>query len=128
MQELYGRFGNLAQLAAQKLHVKSALNPILWLCGISTSTCFVFAYLFHGTKAVLYLLISAGILPIVIACLTYVGFAIFKPDKLQSEEYQLRVKSLQLIQQKGGKIKLPPTSLELITNPFMNKNNTREDK
>lgn len=128
MQEFYGKFGNLAQIAAQKLHVKSALNPILWLCGIATPICFIFAYLFYDTKDIKYLLIGAGILPIVIACLAYVGFAIFNSDKLQSEDFQLRSKSLQLIERKSGKITLPPTHLELITNPLSNRSNPQKEE
>ncbi len=125
MQEIYSKFGNLAQMAAQRLHVKSALNPILWLCGIASPVCFVFAYLFYDVKNILYLLIIAGISPIAVACIAYLGFAIFKPDKLQSEDYQIRSKTLQLIQQKGGKIKMPPTPLELIANPSTKNNDIK---
>ena len=56
-------------------------------------------------------------MPIGVACLGFIGFAIFRPDKLQSEEYQLRHESLQLIQQKSGRITLSPASIEVIANP-----------
>jgi hypothetical protein len=33
------RVGQIAQIAAEKLHVPSALNPALWLCAIVTPLC-----------------------------------------------------------------------------------------
>jgi hypothetical protein len=42
---------------------------------------------------------------------------IFDRDKLQSEEYQLRKRSLELIYEKGQEFPVNPTSIELITNP-----------
>jgi len=128
MQEFYGKFNNIAQIAANRLHVKNALNPILWLCAIATPTCFFFAYLFYDTKDIKYLLIGTGILPVVIACVIFVVFALFKPNKLQSEDFQLRSMLIQLIQQKGGRIKHPPTPLELIANPIMNRKNLHKDQ
>lgn len=65
-------------------------------------------------------------MPIAVACLGFVGFAIFRPDKLQSEEYQLRHESLQLIQQKSGRIALNATSIEAIANPQARQIESRE--
>ena len=56
-------------------------------------------------------------IPIGIACVGFLGFAIFRPEKLQSEDYQIRHESLQLIQQKSGRLALAPTSIEAIANP-----------
>lgn len=110
-------FGQLAQSAAQKLRVRSALNPILWLCGIATPICFVGAYIFRDYSHIFQLLIYSGPAPIVVACVGFVYFAIFRPEKLQSEDYQLRHESLQIIQQKTGQTTLYPSSLEAIANP-----------
>jgi hypothetical protein len=52
-----------------------------------------------------------------VTCIGFMGFAIFKPDKLQSEDYQIRHESLQIIQQKSGQMEISTTSLEAIANP-----------
>lgn len=62
-----------------------------------------------------------GSVPIIITCSISVGFALYKPEKLQSEDYQLRHESLQIIQQKGGKIVVDPASIEAIANPVTSK-------
>jgi hypothetical protein len=58
--------------------------------------------------------------PMIVACIAYCGFAIFKPEKLQSEDYQIRHESLQIIQEKGGVVPIGSTSLEAIANPSAN--------
>jgi hypothetical protein len=44
------------------------------------------------------------------------------PDKLLSEEYQLRHEAFQLILQKGSDFPVSPSSLEAIANPTVHKN------
>jgi hypothetical protein len=105
------------QSAVQKLHVRSALNPMLWLCGIATPLCLSGAYLFKEFDLIRNLFAIMGIVPIIITCIGFGYFAIVKPEKLQSEDYQLRHESLQMIQQKGGRIILDPASIEAIANP-----------
>jgi len=117
MSELIDRVAHIAQTAGEKLRVRSALNPALWLCAISTPTCFFFAYFFQDTPGIRNCLLIGGLVPIAVSCLGFVGFAIFRPEKLQSEEYQIRHESLQIIQQKTGRITIEPTSIEAIANP-----------
>lgn len=54
----------------------SALNPILWLCGISTPLCLVGAYAFRNIHSVSKALIITAIVPIAIACITYISLTI----------------------------------------------------
>jgi hypothetical protein len=117
MSELLERAVHLAQTAAEKLHVRSALNPALWLCAIATPICLLFAYVFRDVPEARNWLIAIGLAPVAVACLGFIGFAIFKPEKLQSEEYQIRHESLQLIQEKSGRIAVAPASLQAIANP-----------
>lgn len=117
MNEIIDRVGQIAQSAAEKLHVRSALNPALWLCAIATPTCLLFTYIFKDVPEVRVWLLAGGLLPVAIACVGFIGFAIYRPEKLQSEEYQIRHESLQLIQQKSGRIAISPTSIEAIANP-----------
>ena len=110
-------FGKSIASAAQQLRVRSALNPMLWLTGIGSPTCLTTAYAFRDIQTISLVLIIAGIVPIVVTSLGFVYFAITKPEKLQSEEYQLRHETLQIIQQKTGQLIVDPTSLAAIANP-----------
>lgn len=79
-----------AQLAASKLTVKSALNPALWAAGTVCPVCFTAAWFFRSYPEILRLLIWAGFVPIGLVSIGYIYFMLADPDKLQSEEYQLR--------------------------------------
>lgn len=109
-----GRFG---QFAAGRLRVRSALNPILWLCAVAVPICFGGAYEFRDDIVIRDLLIVVGVFPVLVACWCSMYFALRKPEKLQSEDYQLRHESLQIIQQQGGEVHLTAASLEAIANP-----------
>ena len=63
-----------AQSAASSLRVNSALNPMLWLCGIVTLPCFVLAYFFRGIEPLDSLLVYVGSAPI---AATILGFFYF---------------------------------------------------
>lgn len=114
---IFGRLEQLAHIAVHRISVKSALNPMLWLCAIATPMCFFAAYEFQSNKTLSLVLIIAGLVPIGVACLGFAGLAIFKPEKLQSEDYQIRHETLQLIQQKVGRLTIESASLEAIANP-----------
>lgn len=62
-------------------------------------------------------LLMGGLVPVAVVCVVFVGFAIFKPDKLQSEDYQIRHESLTLILQKGGAVPIDPVTIQAIANP-----------
>ena len=102
--------------AATKLTVRSALNPLLWLCGIISLPCLLASSCVQ-TEGVRNALIALGGLPIVVTCCIAIGFAIFKPEKLQSEDYQLRHEALGLIQHKTGRGVLDTASVQAIANP-----------
>jgi hypothetical protein len=114
---LVDKISEFAYSAATRLTVRSALNPLLWMCATVGVTCFATAYVFRNDLFVKVLLVIVGVLPILITCVVAVFFAFCKPDKLQSEEYQLRQQTLSMIEEKGGRIKVDVVSLEQITNP-----------
>ena len=87
------------QSAASKLHVKSALNPMLWLCGIVSLPCFIMAYLLSESLMALAFL-SMGAIPVAATIFGFLWFMIKEPEKLQSEEYQLRHEAIDVIRQK----------------------------
>ena len=117
MNDFISKLTESTHRAAFKLHVRSALNPVLWLCAIVLPVCLIFAWVFRDISIIRNLLIIVGITPVLVACFAFIGFAIFRPEKLQSEDYQLRHETLQMIQQKTDSISIPLTSTEAIANP-----------
>lgn len=111
------RLAQYADSAVKRLHVRSALNPILWLCGIAMPILLGAAYAFRDVPSLRNFLIIASLVPLAVACGAFIYFAIVKPEKLQSEDYQLRHESLQIIQQKGGPVVIQPAELVAIANP-----------
>ncbi len=89
---------------------------MLWLTGIATPLCLGGALLVPGTPFA-WVLVALGALPILPACVGFAYFARKHPEKLQSEDYQLRHETLQLIQAKTGYISVDPTSIAAIANP-----------
>jgi hypothetical protein len=100
--------------AGGRLRVKSALNPILWLCAIISGPAAVgFSFKVDSPT---YLIVMAY-LPVVTAICGYVYFMIYDPDKLQSEEYQLKKMSLEMIEQKGVPEPIPNLVEQAVENP-----------
>jgi len=100
--------------AGGKLHVRSALNPVLWMCAIVTIPCLIVAAFCQTTPKWLVLIACA---PVVTTVIGFLFLLLFDRDKLQSEDYQLRKKSLELIQEKGDSIPIATASIEAISNP-----------
>ncbi len=84
--------------AGGRLKVRSALNPMLWLCAIITAPSLVV----YGLKAEpsTWLLVFA-FAPEVAAILGFFFLLFVDRDKLQSEEYQLRKLQIEKIEEKG---------------------------
>ena len=102
--------------AAEKLRVRSALNPVLWLCGIVSIPALAIIPFVGEPPLWLVLLICA---PVVTAILGFIFLLFFDRDKLQSEDYQIRKRSLDIIEQKGdlAPIVIDSTTLALIPKP-----------
>lgn len=117
MIDVLDNISKFAQNSLQRVKVRSALNPIIWMSAVISVICFTFAYLFKEMYFICFLLIIVGILPIIIGCIAFIYFSIAKTEKLQSEDYQIRYEALQIIRKKGGKVILDTTSLNAIANP-----------
>lgn len=104
-----------ASNAVERLRVRSALNPALWLCFIVTAPALV-ATPFFPTAAPSWFIITA-LTPVLLAALGFLVLLFWDRDKLQSEDYQLRKQSLELIQEKGASITIDPASINSIANP-----------
>src|ERR1017187_149954 len=94
--------------AGGKLRVRSALNPILWLCAIVSMPC-AMALAFSERQS--YWLVVLALFPVATALFGFVFLLFVDRDKLQSEDYQIRKQSLELIEEKGD---LGPTVIESI--------------
>lgn len=104
--------------AGGRLKVKSALNPALWLCAIVFGPCVVVAMvLILCGKEVPNWLIVIAIAPIACAVIGFLYLLFFDSDKLQSEDYQIRKRTLELIQEKGNEFPILGTSITSIANP-----------
>jgi hypothetical protein len=99
--------------AGGRLKVRSALNPVLWLCAIITAPSLVV----YGLKPEpsTWLLVFA-FAPEVAAILGFFFLLLVDRDKLQSEEYQLRKMQLEMIEEKGSPA-IEATTVEVIPNP-----------
>jgi hypothetical protein len=97
----FERMRQVSDTAVRHLRVRSALNPALWLSAIATPGCLTGAYWFKGVPWIRGVLVVVGLIPIVTASAIYIYFALTKPEKLQSEEYQLRHETLRLIEVKA---------------------------
>jgi hypothetical protein len=115
---LWDQFVANARSAAASLRVKSALNPMLWLSAIISPICLTLAYFAHGIEPLATWLLFIGAAPIVATIFGFFYFMIFDAGRLQSEEYQIRHETLELIRQKGTNVEVAPSSLEAITNPI----------
>lgn len=112
---IFENYGNHTDRVTEGLNVKSVLNPILWLCGITTPICFIAAYFFNDNSLIQNSLILVGSLPIVVGCFSFVYFSFKDPNKLQSEDYQLKHETLKIIQTKSISVEVDAISLERLT-------------
>ena len=86
--------------AAERLLVRSALNPVLWLCAIVTVPCVALAALSDDPPRWL-IVLAYG--PVVLVSIGFIFLLIFDRGKLQSEDFQLRTRVLELMmEEKGG--------------------------
>ncbi|MFT0696717.1 hypothetical protein ACDX34_21765 [Acinetobacter bereziniae] len=96
-----------------RLTVKSALNPILWLCAlISIPT--ISANVFWTLPVWISII---GCSPIIMAMFGFMFLLFFDRDKLQSEDFQLKKRSLELVEQKGDITPRLITNEEVTSNP-----------
>lgn len=118
-----------SQNAAGRLHVRNALTPILWADAIVIPLllCGVF-FLYESSPIIAYACLGCIILFVTTTCFSYMFFVIKSPEKLQSEDYQLRHESIQWMQQKGGDIQFTPTQLEQVINPALSSLENKGDK
>lgn len=100
--------------AGGRLTVKSALNPILWLCGIITIPTLIAGTLYPELSS---WIVAIGCSPVIVALFGFLFLLFFDRDKLQSEDYQIKKRTIELAQQKGDPYPLEVDSRAAIENP-----------
>jgi hypothetical protein len=114
--EVLERLTRSAHAGTGRVRVRSALNPALWLCGIVSISSFSIGAWSSGAFQTALFVVGCAPISLVIGAFIY--FMIRDPDRLQSEDYLIQQRALTLIQEKGGKIPISPTSIEVIANPY----------
>lgn len=110
-----------AEDAVKRLIVRSALNPLLWLTALVVVVFLPLAIPYSQSDVLRPYCAWLIITPICVVGVTlFVGvmFAAFSPDKLQSEDFQIRQKAMVMLQRAGAMPKeIDLTSIAAIANP-----------
>ena len=83
--------------AAERIRVKSALNPVLWLCAITLP---VLILVVHQEDPATWKIVVA-VTPLTLAAVGFLFLLLFDRNRLQSEEYQLNRQYMEMIEDKG---------------------------
>ena len=110
-------FAQSSKAVLSRHRVKNAITPIVYICGLTVPACFATAYMLSADPLVKYPLIVVGLLAPIVALGSYLYLLFSMPDKLQSEDFQIRQEVLHMVSKQGGKIKVLPMSLPAIANP-----------
>ncbi len=100
--------------AGGSLRVRSALNPVLWMCAIVSGPSLIVWSCLNNPPLWLDLIVIS---PVVLSCFAYLFLLFFDRDKLQSEEYQIRKRTLELIEQKGMSGPMTVAAIEAMVTP-----------
>jgi len=95
---------------------RTVVQPLLWLCGTFSIGCFLISALAVKDLWLQRGLFLVGIVPIVLFVFSYTYFMFKDPDRLHSEEFQLKRRSLSIVESKGGTVAILP--VDLSTDPY----------
>jgi uncharacterized membrane protein len=93
--------------------VRTAINPLLWLDGIVTPLALVLAVVASGSGGVQAALIVLAAIPVVVTIVAYFILLFRDPDRLQSEEYRLRQRALQILYRKGASAEIVDAATQI---------------
>ena len=103
--------------AGRRLRVRSALNPVLWLCSTVSVPSLLLAAYFADTVPswLLVVFVAFAAAPVCTTLLAFAYFALTAPGRLQSEDYQIKARLLDTIIQEKGSLLEAGRSVELIS-------------
>jgi len=104
-------YGSLTE-AGGRLRVRNALNPILWLCGVIAVPCIIALTWSKDPPLVISIILCAVV---GVALIGFLYLLFFAPDRLQSEEYMLRSRTLDLMEEKGSKTAISTATAKAIS-------------
>ncbi len=110
------RTGARQQSSIERVSVKNALNPVLWVCGLIAVPAMVTLGFSPNPS---WVHITLALVPVAVALFAFLYFMFTDPDRLQSESFQLRKQALELIEEKGSLAVVEGSSIEVISNPDM---------
>lgn len=108
------RTGTRSHVSIERVSVKNALNPVLWICGL-ISVPAILALGFSPNPSWVH--VTLALAPVSVALFSFLFFMFTEPDRLQSESFQLRKQALELIEEKGSLAIIEASSIEVISNP-----------
>jgi uncharacterized membrane protein len=97
----------------ETIRVRTVINPLLWLVGLTTPSAFILAAVI-GDLLTRWLLIGFAALPVVATVIVYIVFMLRDPDRLQSEEYRIRQRALQILSRKGASTEITEVANQAI--------------
>lgn len=114
-EQVLDRLTQLSEHALSRLKVRSALTSCLWMEALTLP--FGFGAVLFGDSLAQIVGTVAIFAPMLIYGIGFLYLLRKNPDKLRSEEYELRKMALTLIEEKGGAVPISAVSLEVISNP-----------
>ena len=96
------------------IRVRNAINPLLWLSPVSAIICWTAAYVFRDDQILKYGFAGLGALPIIASIVGYFLYFFLDRDRLQSEEFVLKERALQLRYRKGASAEVVDTARERV--------------
>ena len=93
--------------------VRTAVNPLLWLVGIVTPLALILSIV-AGDSWIRLALFALAAAPVVVTILAYFVLVYRDPDRLQSEEYRLRQRALQMLYRKGASAEIVDAAKEIV--------------
>ena len=93
--------------------VRTAINPLLWLVGLTTPMAFIFVAII-GDQLIRLILLGFAAVPVLVTLIVYLIFMFRDPDRLQSEEYRIRQRALQILYKKGGNTEIVDVANQVV--------------
>lgn len=114
MTKILSFLTNFTEHTVARLKVRSAINSMLWLT--VTSGVLGLVGTLSTEPPIQYVMVGLMCIGPVFSALGFLYFTIRDPNKLRSEQYELRKTALSMIEEKGGSIPIDVTSVEAIAN------------
>ena len=111
-----GNFPSYAD-AVTKMSTKSVMSPYLWMAGITLGILVPGIVLTTGYVQLILTLLVVGVIAFGIGAFAY--FMLKEPDRLQSEDYQIETRRIQLLAEPGKHSQTIDLSAEQMPNGFV---------